>query len=53
MLHTKYITVDLMVSEMRIFLSFSHYKSMGANDPRGMAGLDPRALIGWIYVEDH
>ena len=25
------------------FLSFSHYKTMGANDPRGMASLGPRA----------
>ena len=32
---------------------FSHYKSMGANDPRGMASLDPRGLIGSIYVVDH
>ena len=34
-------------------LSFSNYKSMGANAPRGMAGLDPRGLIGRIYVGDH
>ena len=26
---------------------------MGANDPRGMASLDPRDLIGMIYVVDH
>ena len=26
---------------------------MGANDPRGMASLDPRGLIGRIYVGDH
>ena len=42
-----------MVSEKKIFLRFSHYKSMGANDPRGLANLDPRGLIGRIYVEDH
>ena len=35
------------------FLSFSLYKSMGANDPQGVAGLDPRGLIGRIYVGDH
>ena len=35
------------------FLSFSYYKSMGANDPRSVASLDPRALIGMIYVGDH
>ena len=34
------------------FLSFSHYKSMGANDPRSVAGLDPRGLIDRIYVGD-
>ena len=42
-----------MVSEKKIILSFSHYKSMGANDPRGMASLDPRSLIGRINVGDH
>ena len=41
-----------MVSE-KIFLSFSHYKSMGANDPRGMASLGPRGLIGRIYVREN
>ena len=35
------------------FLRFSYYKSMGANDPRGMANLDPRGFIGRIYVGDH
>ena len=29
-----------MVSEEKIFLSFSHNKSMGANDPRGVANSD-------------
>ena len=44
-----------MVSEKKIFLSFSHYtcKSMGANDPQVMASLGPRGLIGRIYVGDH
>ena len=27
--------------------------SMGANDPRGRAIFDPRAMVGWIYKEDH
>ena len=35
------------------FLSFSHCKYMGANDPRDMASLDPRVLIDRIYVVDH
>ena len=30
-----------------------HYKSMGANDPQGVASLDPRGLIGRIYVGEH
>ena len=34
----------------RRFLSFFHYKSMGANDPQGVASLDPRVLIGRICV---
>ena len=37
----------------RFFLSFSHYQSMGVNDPRGMASLDPRDMVGKIYVGDH
>ena len=35
------------------FLRFSHYKSMGANNPWGMASLGLRGLIGRIYVGDH
>ena len=36
-----------------MFLFFPHYKSMGANDPRGVANLDPRGIVGRIYVGDH
>ena len=36
-----------MVS-MKIFLSF-YYKSMGANEPWGVASLDPRGMVGRIY----
>ena len=35
------------------FLSFPHYKSLNANDPRGMANLDPRGMLSGIYVGDH
>ena len=42
-----------MISEKKIFLRFSHYKSMGANDSQGVASLDPRGMIGRIYVGDH
>ena len=45
--------MGLMVSEKKIFLIFFHYKSMGANDTRGMASSDPRGLSGRIYVGDH
>ena len=42
-----------MVTEKKIILSFSHYKSMGANDPWGVVNLDPRGMVGRIYVGDH
>ena len=42
-----------MVSEKKIFKDFSHYKSVGANDPRGRANLDPRGFIGIFYVGDY
>ena len=31
---------------------FFLYKSKGANDPRGLASLDPWGLTGRIYVGD-
>ena len=48
-------TLGLMVTEKEIFLCFSYYKSMGANDPWGMANLDPSDMIGRIYenVDTH
>ena len=39
--------LSLVVSEKKIFLCFSHCKSMGANDPRG------GSMIGRIYKKDH
>ena len=39
--------------EEDFFLYFFHYKSMGTNDPRDLASLDPRGSIGRIYVWDH
>ena len=42
-----------MVSEKKIFLQFSHYNSMGANDPGDVANLDPMGFIGRIYVGYH
>ena len=45
--------LDLMVSEKKIFLTFSYFKSMGDDDPRGVANLDPRSMIDRIYVGYH
>ena len=50
-----------MVSEMKIFfffffffffLSFFFHKSIGANDPQGVASSDPTVLILRMYVGD-
>ena len=49
LLHTKYISCG----PHGFRVSFFHYKSVGANDPRGTANLEPRGLIGRIYVGDH
>ena len=52
LLHTKYISCGPH-GFREDFLSFSKYKSMGANDPWGVAILGPRASIDRIYVGDH
>ena len=41
--------MGLMVSEKKIF-KFSQYKSMGVDEPQGVANLDPMGLICRIYV---
>ena len=53
LLHTKYISSGPHGIREEDFLSFSYYKSMGANDLRGVANLDPRGMVGRIYVGDH
>ena len=45
--------LDLMISEKKIFFTFSYCKSSGYDDPRGVANLDPRSMIGRIYVGYH
>ena len=40
LLHTKYISC-----RPHVFKFFSNYKSMGANDPSGVANLDPGAWL--------
>ena len=42
---------DLMALE-KIF-SFSHDKSMGAKDHWDIANLNPRGMVGRLYVWDH
>ena len=32
---------------------FFKYESMGANDPQDKANLDPRGMVGKIYLGDH
>ena len=53
LLHTKYISSGPHAFREEDFLSFSHCKSMGANDPQGVASLGPRGLIGRICIDDH
>ena len=53
LLHTKYLTSGPYGFREVDFLSFSHYKSMGADEPWSVANLDPRGMFGRIYVGDH
>ena len=53
LLHTQYLSCGPHGFREDIFLSFSHYKSMGDYDPLGIASVDHRALIGSIYVVDY
>ena len=53
LLHTKYLSSGPYGFREEDFLFFSRYKSMGANEPWGMANLDPRGMTGRIYVGDH
>ena len=46
--------LGLMVSEEKIFLCFFLLQVyMEANDPRGVANLDPRGMTGRIYEGYH
>ena len=42
-----------MVLEKKIFFIFSYYMTMGDDDLRSVANLDPRGMIGRIFVEYH
>ena len=39
--------------EEDFFLGLSHHKSMGVNDPWDVANLDPRGMVGRIYIGDY
>ena len=52
LLHTKYKSSG--PHGLRdFFFIFSYCMTMGDDDPRGVANLDPRGMIGRIYVEYH
>ena len=54
LLHTKYRSCRFMVSKVffkKIFPIIR--KSMGTKDPEGLANLEPRGIVGMIYVGDH
>ena len=53
LLHTKYISCGSHCFRDKDFFKFSHYKSMGSNDHRGVANLDRRSVVGRIYAGDH
>ena len=53
LLNTKYLISGPHGFKEEDFLSFSHYKSIRANEPWGVANLDPRDMVGRIYVVDH
>ena len=44
LLHTKYLSSGPHDFRKEDFLSFFHYKSMGANDPQGVASFRPQGL---------
>ena len=55
LLYIKYISCGPKGFKEDDFLSFFffYYKSMGANNPQDVASLDPRGMLGRIYVGDH
>ena len=41
------------IAHLRANFTFSYCKSLGDDDPQGLANLDPRGMIGRIYVGYH
>ena len=44
--------VNMLYSLLKLFGEFRQVE-MGANDPQDMANLDPKDMVGKIYVGDH
>ena len=53
LLHTKYKSSGPHGFREEDCLCFSYCKTMGVNDPRSVVNLDPRGMIGRIYVGYH
>ena len=50
LLYTYYLSSEAYDFREEDFLSFSRYKSMGANEPQGVVNLDPRGMVGRIFM---
>ena len=53
LLHTKKTGFRSCGFRLGDYFTFSYCKSMGDDEPRGLANLDPRGMIGRIYVGYH
>ena len=53
LLHTKYKSSGPHGLREDFFFIFSYCMTMGDDDPRDVTNLDPRSIIGRIYVEYH
>ena len=49
----KQVAQRAMIAHLRANFTFSYCKSMGVDDPRGLANLDPGGMIGRISVGYH
>ena len=49
----KQVAKRATIAHLRANFTFSYSKSMADNDPRGLANLDLRGMIGRIYVGYH
>ena len=53
LLNTKIQALGLVVSDKEIILHFPTVSLLNMMTPRGLANLDPRGIIGRIYVGYH